>query len=130
MRNDVWTFHEADSHRLKHEQEQNDNVIEFWRDKYIRSCVARNIDLQFSQKTHIEMNYRINQLFHARQILHINYRRSNNVNEQNQRWHIVIRLITVIYFVFFFYNANILKVFETSRYKITAINFVNDINIK
>jgi hypothetical protein len=32
MRNDVKAFHEADSLRLKHEQEQNDNVVEFERD--------------------------------------------------------------------------------------------------
>ncbi len=31
--------------------------------------------------------------------------------------------------LYFFYNANILEEFEISRYKITAINFVNDINI-
>jgi hypothetical protein len=31
--------------------------------------------------------------------------------------------------LYFFYNADILKVFERFKYKITVINFVNDINI-
>jgi predicted RNA binding protein with dsRBD fold (UPF0201 family) len=31
--------------------------------------------------------------------------------------------------LYFFYNADILKIFERFRYKITIINFVNDINI-
>jgi hypothetical protein len=65
MRNDVETSHEANSHRLKHEQESNDNVIEFERDKRIRSRVTRKTDSQFSQKMHIKMNHRMNQLFHA-----------------------------------------------------------------
>ncbi len=32
MRNDAEVFHEADSHRLKHEQEQDDNAAKFERD--------------------------------------------------------------------------------------------------
>ncbi len=36
---------------------------------------------------------------------------------------------SISFILYLFYNANILKVFKTSRYKITAINFVNDINI-
>jgi hypothetical protein len=31
--------------------------------------------------------------------------------------------------LYFFYNADILKIFERFKYKITIINFVNDINI-
>jgi hypothetical protein len=31
--------------------------------------------------------------------------------------------------LYFFYNANILKIFERFKYKITIIDFVNDINI-
>ncbi len=32
MRNDAEVFHETDSHHLKHEQEQDDNVAEFKHD--------------------------------------------------------------------------------------------------
>jgi hypothetical protein len=60
MRNDVETFHEANSHHLKYEQKQDNNVVEFERDKRIRSRVTRKINSQFSQKTHIEMNHYIN----------------------------------------------------------------------
>ncbi len=35
----------------------------------------------------------------------------------------------VFLILYLFYNANILKAFEISKYKITVINFVNDINI-
>jgi hypothetical protein len=35
----------------------------------------------------------------------------------------------VLFILYFFYNANILEIFKTLRYKITIINFVNDINI-
>jgi hypothetical protein len=35
----------------------------------------------------------------------------------------------VLFILYFFYNANILKIFESFKYKITIINFVNDINI-
>jgi predicted RNA binding protein with dsRBD fold (UPF0201 family) len=35
----------------------------------------------------------------------------------------------ISFILYLFYNANILEIFETSRYKITIINFVNDINI-
>jgi hypothetical protein len=35
----------------------------------------------------------------------------------------------VSFILYFFYNADILKVFERFKYKITIINFVNDINI-
>ncbi len=35
----------------------------------------------------------------------------------------------VSFILYFFYNVNILKVFEQFKYKITIINFVNDINI-
>ncbi len=66
MQNDIEISHEANSHCLKHEQEQNDNVVEFERDRRIRSRVTRKTDSQFSQKTHIEMNHRMNQLFHAK----------------------------------------------------------------
>ncbi len=65
MRNDVEASHETDSHRLKHEQEQNDNTVEFERDKRIRSRVTRKTNSQFTQKTHIKMNHCMNQLFHA-----------------------------------------------------------------
>jgi hypothetical protein len=35
----------------------------------------------------------------------------------------------ISFILYFFYNANILEIFEISRYRISVINFVNDINI-
>jgi hypothetical protein len=35
----------------------------------------------------------------------------------------------ISFILYFFYNANILKIFERFKYKIKIINFVNDINI-
>ncbi len=71
MRNDARVVHEADSHRLKHEQEQDDKTAESRRDRSIRSRVEKKIDSQFLQKTHIEMNHHLNQLFHAEQKHHL-----------------------------------------------------------
>ncbi len=65
MRNDARAAHEADSHRLKHEQEQDDSVVESRRDRDIRSRVKKKTDSQSSQKTHIEMNHRLNQLLYV-----------------------------------------------------------------
>ncbi len=44
MRNDAEAFYEADSYRLKHEQEQNDNVVEFRCSKNLRSRVTKKTD--------------------------------------------------------------------------------------
>jgi hypothetical protein len=35
----------------------------------------------------------------------------------------------ISFILYFFYNTDILKIFERFKYKITIINFVNDINI-
>ncbi len=70
MRNDTQVVHKADSHRLKHEQKQDDNVVEFRRDRRIRSRVEKKIDSQISQKTHIEINHHLNYLFYAEQKHH------------------------------------------------------------
>jgi hypothetical protein len=36
---------------------------------------------------------------------------------------------SIFFILYFFYNANILKLLKRSRYKIIVIEFVNDINI-
>ncbi len=73
MRKDARIAYKADSHRLKHKQEQNNNVAESRRDKNTRSRVEKKTDSQFSQKTHIEINHRLNQLFYAEQKHHFIY---------------------------------------------------------
>ncbi len=41
----------------------------------------------------------------------------------------ISQIFLISFILYFFYNANILKIFERFKYKITIINFVNDINI-
>ncbi len=41
----------------------------------------------------------------------------------------ILQSFFVSFIWYFFYNANILKIFEKFKYKIIIINFVNDINI-
>jgi hypothetical protein len=60
MRNDAETFHEANSHYVKYKQKQNDNFIEFERDRRVRSRVEREIDSKFTQKTHFKLNHCVN----------------------------------------------------------------------
>jgi hypothetical protein len=55
------------------------------------------------------------------------------INEQSTLMNLIKVDISQNFFIslilYFFYNANILKIFKRFKYKITIINFVNDINI-
>jgi hypothetical protein len=43
LRNNLETVYKTNSHRLKHEQKQNNNIIEHERNQRLRLCFSRSI---------------------------------------------------------------------------------------